>query len=142
MPTATATAAYTTRLLPPEEWPRLAGTAADGLWQHCRPDHTRMVVVEDAEGVIVACTVLYHVVHAECPWIAPDARRSAAVGRALLRGIAEQVTAWSSVTLMVNATLDHLRALIRRLGGMPLPGDWYVLTPKGSVWGSKQGSGS
>ena len=70
----------TTRILPPEEYSRLAGTEAATVWPQLTAA-ARVVVVEQ-DGQILGCHILQPVLHAECLWIHPDHRgKTSAPGR-------------------------------------------------------------
>lgn len=116
----------TTRLLPSEEWPRLAGTEAAAIWPHLDPLRAHVLVVEDA-GVIVGTWVLMNVLHAECLWIAPEHRHGVSVARRLwtfmrrtARGLGVPVVATAALTDDVRALLDHV-------GATKVPGDHYAM---------------
>lgn len=76
--------ATTTRVLPPEEYDRLAEHepfASNGI---PTPDHWRVVVVED-EGVIVGFCCMYNAVHWEPWWIAEEYRGRPGIIRQLVK---------------------------------------------------------
>jgi hypothetical protein len=117
---------FTTRILPPEEWPRLAGTEAEAVWPHLDPNLTMVLVVEH-EGAIVGTWVLVRVLHAECLWIAPAHRQRTSVARHLwgcLRAIARRLGVPAVVTAAVN---DDTRRLLDHVNAERLPGDHYVM---------------
>lgn len=116
----------TTRLLPPEEWPRLVGTEAEHLWPHLNPQTARIVVVE-RDGVIVGCHVLMTVLHAECLWIAPAYRGAASVGRRLWTAVQEEARRDGVAAVMTQADSDPVRRLIARAGGVRVTGDPYMV---------------
>jgi N-acetylglutamate synthase-like GNAT family acetyltransferase len=116
----------TTRVLPHNEWSRLAGTELETLAPILNPETTRIVVVE-RDGVIVACWAVTIMVHLEGIWIAPSHRKSASVGRALLQSAREQVRALGGRWAITGATTDDVRGLISKLGGERLPGESYIV---------------
>jgi len=74
----------TARVLEPQEWDRLAADVQPIL-AALNPDTARALVVEDDDGAIIGRWLLFPVLHAECVWIAPEARRAGGVARRLLR---------------------------------------------------------
>jgi N-acetylglutamate synthase-like GNAT family acetyltransferase len=117
----------TTRLLPPEEWARLAGTELDGVWANL-PASARVVVVEDEEGRIVGCWSLFSVLHVEGVWIAPEHRGRSAVARRLLVGMRHQARDMGASGVCTAAVSDDVRALLDHLGAARVPGDHYVMS--------------
>lgn len=118
-----------TRVLPPEEWHRLEGTEIDHAWSTL-PASACVVVVED-EGRLVGCHVLLSVVHAECLWIHPDHRTKSSVARRLWAAVQTTVVEQFGATAFVTAAIDdRVRGLIAHVGGVPLPGEAYVITLK------------
>jgi len=117
---------YFAHLLPPDEWPRLAGTEAAEVWQNLDPVNTRVLVVEQ-EGQIVGVWMALRVVHAECLWIAPDRRHSPGIGYRLIRGMQRIAKDWHVRAVLTNATTDHVRALSQKFGGVEVPGTAFAL---------------
>lgn len=108
----------TTRLLPPEDWAKLAETECGPLWASL-PAQSQVLVVEDADGAIVGSWILLPVWHAEALWIAPAHRQQASVGRRLWRGlwkrcrelgIAAVVTAAAEQDATVQGLLEKVQA--------------------------------
>lgn len=120
----------TTRILPPDEWPRLEGTEAEQVWPLLNPATTRIVVVEQ-DGAIVGCQVLMAVTHAECLWIHPDHRRRASVGRRLISAVHHAAAELGLAALATSALDDGVRRLLVRLGARVLPGTHYMIDVKG-----------
>ena len=116
----------TSRILPPAEWPKLAGTEAETVWPQCKPETTRVLVVEDGDRIVGVWLGL-HVVHAECVWIAEDFRHSPRVIHRLLRGMGTIARHWGATTVWPGACSDQVRKLIEKLKGHKIPGDSYVL---------------
>lgn len=116
----------TTRLLPMDEWFRLADTEL-GPALHVLPDDTRIVVVEDPDGDIVGCWALIRYVHVEGVWIAPSHRKRGRVAASLLAGMQQAARDWDVQAVLTAALTDDVRQLIDHLGGQPLPGDHFVL---------------
>ncbi len=119
----------TTRVLPVDEWHRLAGTEIDQAWSTL-PESACVVVVED-EGRLVGCHVLMSVVHAECLWIHPDHRTKSSAARRLWSAVQKTLVEHFGATAFVTAAIDdRVRGLIAHVGGVQLPGEAYVVTLK------------
>ena len=116
----------TSRILPPDEWEKLAGTEAEALWPHLDPDNSRVLVVEDGDRIVATWTAL-RVVHLECVWIDPEYRGAFGVVKRLLRGVREIAKGWGARTVVTSAMTDQVRALAKSLHGTPLPGEHYVM---------------
>lgn len=114
-----------TRLLPPAEWPRLAGTEAEALWPLLDPAKAQIIVIEQ-DGVIVGCWTLMQVLHAECLWVAPSARKRGVVFRHLLSFLRRTASAAGFTTVATAASSDEVRRLLDRFGAVRVPGDPYV----------------
>lgn len=120
---------YRARVLPVEEWGRLAHTelgpvveagALDPVW-------SRVVVVEDSEGRIVGTWSFYYALHADGVWVDPARRGRAGVARRLLDAglaLAEALGARSVVTGALNPQVERL--LTKHLGATPLPGQSFT----------------
>lgn len=116
----------TSRILPPDEWPRLKGTEAETIWPLLSPETAQVLVVEQGED-IVGCWLLYPLLHAECVWVAPDHRGRGAVARRLLafmRRVAQDL-GWR--TVMTAACSDDVRRLLTHLGAIQVPGTHHVI---------------
>jgi ribosomal protein S18 acetylase RimI-like enzyme len=119
----------TSRILPPEEWSRLAGTEADAVWEQL-PASACVVAVED-DGVIVGCHVLVPVLHAECLWIHPEYRKRSSVARRLWSAVQrEAIDRFGAFGFQTAAVDDHIRGLLSHVGAVPLPGDHYMVPVK------------
>lgn len=120
----------TARILAPHEWPKLAGTEADTVWQQL-PASACVVAVED-DGRIVGCHVLVPVLHAECLWIHPDYRKRSSVARRLWSAVQREAMArFGAVGFQTAAVDDQVRGLLQHVGAVPLPGDHYMVLLKG-----------
>lgn len=108
-----------TRLLPLEEWPRLAGTELGSVLHLCDPQTTRVLTVEDG-GQIIGCWAALAVVHAEGVWIHPDHRGKSSVARRLWHGMRMLLRGTVSA-VVTGAKDDTIRALIEGHGGDALP---------------------
>ena len=116
----------TSRVLPPEEWPKLVGTEADTLWPHLDPDNTQVIVVEDGDRIVGTWTAV-RLVHAECVWVDPDYRGSFGVVKRLLRGMQRAARQWGARTVLTGSLTDQVSAFITSLGGQALPGEHFVI---------------
>jgi N-acetylglutamate synthase-like GNAT family acetyltransferase len=119
------------RILPPEEWPRLEGTEAENVWPKLNPQSARILVVEE-DGEIVATWTLLTVVHAECLWIAPEYRGSFGVTKRLLSGLREVASEWDVSKVITGSVSPHVTDLIMRLGGKSVPGQSFILPVSGT----------
>lgn len=115
----------TDRVLPHEEWGRLAHTPLGAVVASLNPATTAVVVVEDTDGAIVACWAALTVVHAEGAWIAEPYRRRVSVTLRLWRAMRRIVAATGATRVVTGANSDEVRDL---LGDrcVPLPQE-YVL---------------
>ncbi len=121
----------TARILPPEEWPRLAGTEAETIWPQLT-SAARVVVVEQ-DGQIIGCHLLQPVLHAECLWVHPDHRGRSSVARRLWRAVQQAVRDEFGVTwFATDACSDDVRALLAHVGAVKLESDHYMVPVGGS----------
>lgn len=116
----------TTRVLPPDEWHKLAGTEAEQAWPHLTA--SSQVLVVEHEDQIVGCWVLMPVLHVECFYIAPEHRKRASVGRRLLAGMARLVRLAGGSRVWTAAMSDDVRGLLDHIGATKVPGDHYVFS--------------
>lgn len=119
----------TARVLPPAEWSRLAATEGSALapaWDQLPQDVT-VVVVEDADGAIVACWSLFACLHVEGIWIAPVHRGHGAVFRRLLATMWAEIRGRGVSGFITHAAAPDIVALIEGLHGTRLPGDAYAV---------------
>lgn len=114
------------RILPPEEWHRLDGTEAESLWPLLDPDNAKVIAVEK-DGELVGCWVAMRTVHAECVWIKPSHRGVFGVAMRLLKGMGRVAQEWGTNKVITGSVTPHVTDLIRRLGGVPLPCESFVL---------------
>lgn len=117
----------TTRLLPREEWPRLAITEVGDLWS-TMPDTTQVVVVEDEQGALVGCWVALPVVHVECLWIAEAHRKRGSVARRLWSAMRATVRRAFGASVVWTASIDaQVASLLEHAGAKPVAGQQWVL---------------
>lgn len=115
----------TTRILPPDEYPRLNGTEAEQAWP-LLTDAARVVVVEH-DGAIVGCHLLQPVLHAECLWIHPDYRKKASVARRLWMGVRKTVAEQFHVGWFHTACASaDVEQLLTHVGAVKLPDAYMV----------------
>jgi hypothetical protein len=114
------------RILPPEEWERLAGTEAETVWPVLDPENARVLVVEE-DGEIVATWTAMRVVHMECIWVKPSHRGLVSVARRLFMGLREIASAWGARRVWTASLSPEVTGLIERFGGEPIPGAHFLL---------------
>ncbi len=119
----------TTRILPEDEWGKLAGTEAEQLYPLLQPTRTAIVVVEDGDQ-IVGCHVLMWVLHCECLWIHPDHRGKSSVGRRLWGAVQKLARSCGVHALMTAAGDDTVRSLLAHAGASQVPGDHFMVPVK------------
>lgn len=122
MVTAPPSHAPRARLLPPQEWGRLADPALAGLV----PGSATIIVVE-VDGQIVAHWAAMQVVHVEGLWMDPDYAGHAGVGRALLSAMVEQLRALQVREALTQAGTPEVEALCEKAGGQRVPGTTWVI---------------
>lgn len=115
----------TTRILPPEEWHRLAGTELETVWPLLPPTHTTVMVVEE-DGAIVGCWALLTALHAEGLWIAPAFRQRPSVGRRLLRAMRQQARASGYRAVLTACIGEPIRTLLEKVGAVRLPAHFVM----------------
>lgn len=116
-----------TRLLPRDEWYRLANTELESMTPYLPPD-ADVLVVEGDTGDIVACWALYSQPHVEGVWVAPAHRGRGGAARCLLRGMRDLLHARGAKAAITGAVSDDVRRLLEGLGATRLPGELYVLS--------------
>jgi len=113
-----------TRILPPEEWPRLDALGFADIWPTWNPDDVRVCVVENEHGVITDHWVAIRFWHVEGLRVhhPSSGLRLWQMMRATLKSLGVSVV-WTAA-----ATNDRVvRGFIDRLGGQPMPMDHFVL---------------
>lgn len=120
----------TTRLLPPDEWSRLAGTEA-AFAPLLPPGSASILVVED-DGQIVATWALVTMMHAEGLWIAPSHRGRFGVVKRLLSGMRSLARSLGCASVQTASVSNDVTDFIQRLGGSPLPGRAFILPMEAS----------
>lgn len=120
------------RLLPHEEWPRLAGTELEKLHPHLAPDMAQILVVEEGDS-IVGTWAIYPQVHAEGVWIDPAHRAKGAVAKHLMQGLAQVLAHFETSGFVTSSVSEEVTTLIKSLGGEELPGRHFVVPAPHSV---------
>lgn len=125
--------AYTSRILPVEEWPKLAAVDPDGVWPLLKPDDTQVVVVEQGDQ-IVGVWLAVRFVHAEGVWIDPAHRGAFGVVKRLLSGMRAAAKSWGASVVWTGAAEGDtgVMQLITKLGGTPIPMTSYRLPMGGA----------
>lgn len=115
----------TDRILPPEEWHKLAGTELGPALAALPPERTAILVVEDDAGQIVGCWALVLWYHAEGVWIAPAHRGKTSVARRLWRGMRALAQGVRTPTVITGAADPAMHALLRKRA-TALPQEYVV----------------
>lgn len=118
----------TARVLPIEEWDRL-DEKLDPILTELSPVTSRVCVVEDDNGEIVARWLLIPLLHAECIWIAPEKRKTARVGYRLLELMKRTARSLGFDRVQTAAIDDDVVKLLAhpRIGAQIVPGLPFVL---------------
>lgn len=114
------------RVLPVDEWSKLAGTEAETLWPTLDAEHAQILVVEDGEK-IVGCWTLMMVPHVECLWIDPSERARVTVARRLWLGMRALASQMGARVVWTAAVSDPVRGLLDHAAARKLDGDHYLL---------------
>jgi hypothetical protein len=118
----------TPRVLHPDEWEgRLAETELPSLLPYLTPANTSVVVVEDGEKLLASMAVV-RVTHYEGAWIAPEARGNLGVTRSLLRMASVFPLTRGEQFVFGGAADDRMKDILKRMGGAPMPLEFYALT--------------
>lgn len=114
------------RLLPPAEWPKLAGTELETVWPHLDPAQARIIVVED-DTRIVGSWAMFPVWHVEGVHIDPVYRQSGRVALRLLQHMQALAEVNGIQRVMTGCVSEDVRALLAHLDATPLPGEQFVI---------------
>jgi len=117
----------TSRILPPEEWHRLADTELGPVIPDLTPERVTILVVENAEGQIVGTWALIRYLHAEGFWIHPDYRGHGSVLRRLMTITKHTAEAMGELAVWTSTSHDEVRELLAHAGAFPVPGTHHVL---------------
>lgn len=110
----------TSRILPRDEWPKLAGTELETALEVLQHEEAHIIVVEDGDR-IVGCWAAVRYVHLEGVWVHPDYRRRGSVIRRLLVGGKSLVMALGARVFWTAAMTPEIEDIVTRIGGVPLP---------------------
>ncbi len=125
----TAAATPIVRLLPPDEWERLA--EFEPFASHGLPtvDHWR-VFVGESDGTIIGFCCLFNAVHFEPWYIAPEFRKHPGLLRGLIDAAGVELTAAKvgQVFVCVGDDLPAQAEIVKRFGFTEAPGKLYFLT--------------
>lgn len=111
----------TSRILPPEEWPRLDDTLLASVWRTMRPECSEVIVVEQ-DGVIVASVALLLTLHAECLSVTGGP----GVARALWTALRARVRATGAEAVWGAAVEAPMQRLLMR-HAEPIPGEHFLV---------------
>jgi len=107
---------YTSRILPPEEWPRLVGTDVESFMDGLGPSRSQVFVVEDGEQIVATVVGVPSIVM-ECCWIDPEHRHSPAVGRRLALGMKALTNGLGLARMITLPGDDAVERMAIKLGG-------------------------
>lgn len=111
----------TTRLLPPDEWPRLETTLLASVWRTLNPAYAEVIVVEQ-DGQIVGSVALLSTLHAECLSV----EGGAGVARALWTALRDRVHAAGGQAVW-GASMDAPMQRLLARHAEPIPGDHFLV---------------
>lgn len=114
------------RILPREEWPKLAVTGIHPMETTLRPEDVQMIVVEDGDR-IVASMGTFRVTHFESLWIDPEYRGNAGLGRRLIRAGFSAAKKWTDKWVWGASDTPHMNDVIGRIGGVKLPIESFMI---------------
>ena len=113
-------------LTTPAEWQeRLVGTALDGA--PLVEGLSAAIVVEDEDGVVVACWGIMTTVHVEGLWIAESHRGHPGVARALLSTTVQELQRNDVREVLTQSLTPEIDAMITKVGGSKVPGQTWVI---------------
>ena len=116
----------TTRILPKEEWPRLAHLDIGPALAIAQDRDATVIVAEDAAGHIVGAWALLLIAHVEGLWVSPQHRKR---GRVLLRlwnQLLSVARARGIASVWTGSVTDEVTVLLTARGAVRLP-DMYAL---------------
>jgi len=120
----------TRRILPHDEWPKLAGTALEAVWPLLPPERTSILVVEDEE-TIIGCWAFLWALHAEGVWVHPAHQGKSAVARHLLHGLKDVAGSLGAGAVVTSAVDPGVAAMLEQLGAEPFPQSYTLAVAKG-----------
>jgi hypothetical protein len=126
---------YTTRVLPPDEWHRLATECPTSPLAaiDLSTVYGHLLVLEDAEGRIVGHWPLVLVWHAEPLYIEPGERNAASV-KALVRGLQSTIAAEHIPLAFAMIEDPAMQAMATKLGFTPTAAPMYhAMAPEAAL---------
>lgn len=104
------------RILPRAEWHRLdINPDLRSVWPFLRPEDTRVVVVEDDAGEILATWMVVRTVHVEGVWVREDYRkRSTRLVRLLFQGMYAAARAFGVRNVWTSAGSPEVERLLEK----------------------------
>ena len=117
---------YTSRELPPEEWPRLETL---GLAQNLPDPSAAAICVVERDGAIVATWVAMTTIHLEGCAIAPRCQKSPGVVKALVEGMNALLAARNIPQVLTVTQTEAVAVLAAKLGGEPVGTLWVLPVP-------------
>lgn len=115
----------TRRILPRDEYGRLVGTYMEPV-MHDMPPDADVIVVEDENGAIIACSSIFRRDHVEFTWIAKEHRSSPGVFWQLLHGIKVTAKRRGSQRIVTASEDDRLTEFLLRMHAEPIAGKHFV----------------
>jgi N-acetylglutamate synthase-like GNAT family acetyltransferase len=114
----------TSRLLPPAEWPKLAGTYLEPLWPLLKPESCSVIVVEE-DGAIIGTWALMSVFHVE-----GFSAKNGLVIRKLLKAMKVEAEKQGITTVVTASTSPVIADFLTRMDPhtVPIEGTGYVWT--------------
>jgi len=119
-----------TRVLPVDEWPKVAHLDVATWLPYVAPEDARIIVVEDGDRIVGAWGV-FRVVHCEGIWIDPAYRRSV-VHASLIDAATAAAAQWAPWAFTGAATAAIGRLIRRYLHGQRVPMETYAFGVKGA----------
>ena len=116
----------TSRILPRDEWSRLAHTELGGL--DLGTLDAKVIVVEDDAGEIVGCWSAFNVLHVEGVWIAPAYRGKTTVARRLWQGMLRLVRSHGARAVWTGSASEMVTRLLEHHGAVPVAMQSFVLS--------------
>lgn len=110
----------TTRVLPVEEWGRLAGTLLESIASSLNPAFAEVLVVEK-DGAIVGGVALLQTLHAECLFT-----DGVSTSRALVKGLRDRVHAAGGSAVWGACVDAPMRRVLSR-HAEPIPGEHFLV---------------
>jgi hypothetical protein len=123
MSTTAAPPITTLRVLPGEEFPRLADLPFAQAYGVPDPRYAQILVAEDPTGTIVGVWAALNTVHLDGLWIAEDYRKTSRVASQLLRGMKRLLTSLGIVHsfTMISYETPEVLQLSLKAGFQQLP---------------------